>query len=149
MRKVRSRCVQDAGVISREEDKKHMLKKIRSDQSGLILLTVLSISIGMIIVALSILSSNLNLTFSGQRQVNRIKADQIAKGQFWRNHASLVTTGNPAGTWSVPLTERHRDQNGVVHTSTRNFCGSVTDQGIAIPPGLNGARRYDVSASGC
>ena len=124
-----------------------MFKKIHNDQSGIVLLVVLAISMVMIVTSLSILNSNLNLTLSGQRQVDRIKADQIAKGQFWRNHASLVTTGNPAGPWNVPLIETHRDYNGVVKTSTKNFCASTTDQGIAVPPGLNGTRRYDISVT--
>ena len=67
-----------------------MLRKILGGKSGIVLVSVLAISITMIIIALSVLSSNVNMTLSGQRQIDRIKAEQIAKGQFWKNYASLL-----------------------------------------------------------
>ena len=127
------------------EGSHHMLRKWRNNQLGVVLISVLAISIAMIIVALSVLNTNVNLTLSGQRQIDRIKAEQIAKGQFWRNHSSLLTTGVAAAPWNVTLSESHRDQHGVMHTYSKNFSASVTDQGISSAPGLNGARQYDIS----
>ena len=121
-----------------------MLEKIRCSQSGLVLMSVLAISIAMILVAMSILSSNVNLTLSGQRQIDQIKAGQIAKGQFWRNYSSLVTTGAPAQSRSVTLTESHRTSSGGMAASSKNFSTSVTSSAI---PGPNQTARYDVSVS--
>ena len=122
------------------------ITEIRKNNSGLVLVSVLAISIAMIVVAIGVLNSNVSLTLSGQRQVDRIKADQIAKGQFWRNHSSLLTTGAAAGPWNVTLTESHRDRNGVMRTYSKNFCASTADEGISSASGLNGARQYDITS---
>ena len=124
-----------------------MLRKILGGKSGIVLVSVLAISITMIIIALSVLSSNVNMTLSGQRQIDRIKAEQIVKGQFWRNQSSLSTSGVPTGPLNFTLTETHRNQNGQMVTFSKSFSASVTDQGIAIPPGLNGTRQYDIAVS--
>ena len=118
--------------------------KIEKNQSGLVLVSVLAISIVMIIVAVSVLNTNVNLALSGQRQINRIKAEQIAKGQFWRNYASLRETNAPTGPLNFTLTESHRTQNGGVATFSKSFSASVASSAI---PGPNQTARYDVSVS--
>ena len=124
-----------------------MFKKIQKDKSGVVLVSVLAISIAMLIVAVSILNSNVNVTLSGQRQIDRIKAEQIVKGQFWKNYSSVLTSGVPTGPLNFTLTETHRNQSGAMSTFSKSFSTSVTDQGIAIPPGLNGTRQYDIVVS--
>ncbi len=116
----------------------HMLKKIQKNKSGVVLVSVLAISIVMIIVAVGVLNSNVNLTLSGQRQIDRIKAEQIAKGQFWKNYSSLITTGTPAGPQIFTLSENHRTQSGGTSTFSKSYSASTTTP----TPG-----RYDVTVS--
>lgn len=122
----------------------HSYMNIKDNQSGLVLVSVLAISIMMIIVAVSILNSNVNLTLSGQRQIDRIKAEQIAKGQFWRNYDSLLTMDTPTTPLSVTLTESHPTQNGGMVTFSKTFSATATPSAV---PGPNQTTRYDVSVS--
>src|SRR3989338_5397067 len=59
------------------------ITEIRKNNSGLVLVSVLAISIAMIVVAIGVLNSNVSLTLSAQRQGARPQTAQIAQGPIW------------------------------------------------------------------
>ena len=113
--------------------------RMKFNNSGVVLLTVLAMSVALAVFAVSILSVNISQATSSQRQIDRIKAEQVAIGQFWRNYMSRGTqSGSPLSpSVTIPLSEVHHGTT----TTPKNFTANVTDQG---PSGPGGTRRYDV-----
>jgi hypothetical protein len=67
-------------------------KKPMTKQEGIILITVLSFTTIMMIFVIGIVSTNVGQVNAGQKQIDRIKYEQLAFGlqldvqdQFWRN----------------------------------------------------------------
>lgn len=65
-------------------------------RSGMVLVMVLMAIIVMSIFVVSILSQSLNQGTSSQAQVDRIKAQQLAKGLFWKSHSDMIASVVPA-----------------------------------------------------
>ena len=57
--------------------------------------------LGMTILAIALMSASVSQTLSSQHQIERIKAEQLAKGAFWYNYLSISTLGSS----SSPLQE--------------------------------------------
>jgi len=113
-----------------------------NNESGVVLVTVLAISLIMITLVVGFLSTNLNFVNVGQGQIDRIKVDQLAKQTFWRNFMSL-TTGN--GVVSTPLINMPEVTDG--HTASKPFTPNIIDGGLSTAPGLNNTRQYNIQVS--
>lgn len=88
--------------------------KPKNDESGVVLILVLVISVVMMIFAVGMVALNASQAISTQHQIDRIKAEQLAKGAHWVNYMGLVELGTtleaPPETldgkdFSVSLTE--------------------------------------------
>ena len=71
------------------------LKRLRNN-SGIVLIAIIIITIVMSILAIGIMTTNVNQALSNQYQVERIRAEELAKGAFWFNFVNLRTS-NAAG----------------------------------------------------
>ena len=70
---------------------KKSIQKIKNQ--GTVLITVIMLILAMMTLAIGILSALGSQGLLGQSQVSRIKADQLAKGYFWRYYY-LTANGN-------------------------------------------------------
>ena len=68
--------------------------QLKANKEGMILLTILIISIVLSILALGIISMNVNAVSTSQGEVDRIKAEQLAKGVSWVAYSSLASYGS-------------------------------------------------------
>ena len=112
------------------------------NESGVVLVTVLAISLIMITLVIGLLSTNLNFVNLGQNQIDRIKADQLAKATFWRNYMSLSTGNGVSATPAVPLSQQVTDSS---HIANKSFTPSVTAVGVNAGP--NGTQQYNINVS--
>ncbi len=71
--------------------------KIMNNKKGIILLTVIMLVLAMTTLAVGILGAIGSQGLLGQNQVDRIKAEQLAKGYFWKSYMQGTATGT-AGT---------------------------------------------------
>ncbi|MDP8266682.1 MAG: hypothetical protein P9M07_07035 [Candidatus Aceula meridiana] len=74
-----------------------IFKKIKNDQSAIVLITVIMLVLAMTTLALGLLSALASQGVFGQHQIDRIKAEQLAQGAFWLEYMSQVT-GDPNPT---------------------------------------------------
>ena len=73
------------------------------NESGIVLVTVLMLSVVMMILAVGIIGTNVSAVTSGQRQIDRIKSEQLAKGAAWVRYSKFIA--NPADTSPSSLYE--------------------------------------------
>lgn len=66
------------------------------NNSGIVLVTVIIMTLVLSIFVISLISTNMNEALSCQHQIERIKAEQLAKGLMWYNYMNLVNTNMPA-----------------------------------------------------
>ena len=123
-----------------------MIPRRIKNESGIILLTVLAICLVMITLVIGLLSTNANFVNIGQGQMDRIRADQLAKSNFWRNYMSL-STGNGAYTPSptMSISQNIDDGNGG-HMTTKPFSQNISS-GPTTDPGLNNTQQYNINIS--
>ena len=104
--------------------------KTLTNESGVVLVTVVIMTLVMTILAISLISANVGQTLSAQHQIERIKAEQLAKGSFWYNYMSLATTGSGA---TAPTEALDR----------KKYVPSI----VSLPGGLNGTTTYKVTVA--
>ena len=100
-------------------------------EKGVDLITVVIFTFVMAILAIAIMSMNVNQALSNQHQVERIKASELAKGAFWYNYMNLADSGSMATPPPITL-------DGKQYTVT------VTDNGPGDP---NQTTSYDVNVA--
>ena len=66
------------------------------NENGVVLVTVVIITLTLMILAVALMSVSVSQSISGQHQIDRIKAEELAKGAFWYNYMNLTSTGTPA-----------------------------------------------------
>lgn len=59
-----------------------------SNESGMVMGMVIMITMVILLVSATILSTSMNQSAQNQDEVDRIKAEQVAKGYFWRDFSS-------------------------------------------------------------
>ncbi len=79
-----------------------MFKSVKKNDKGMVLTMVIMITMVMMVYTLGIVSTNVSQVTSGQRQADRIKAEQLAKGAFWVAYMSDYNLGNAI---TIPTTE--------------------------------------------
>ena len=102
-----------------------MFQKVSQNESGVVLVTVLAISVAMIILMVGYLGTNLNFVSVGQKQIDRVRTDQLVKQTWWRNYMSLATGNGPLTAPGNALV--YEGYNG--HTVSRTFAPTVTAVG--------------------
>lgn len=93
---------------------------MKNDPAGTkatVLVTVIMLILAMTILSIGILSAMGSQGLLGQNQVNRIKAEQLAKGVFWKYYIQHATSGS---TSSVTVTET---LDGKAYTATATAAG--------------------------
>lgn len=95
--------------------------KIHTNESGIILVTVLLVTIILSVVAISILSLNVSQVKTGQSVVDNIKAEYLARGAFIYNYQEQAVDGEK-GTFTPGLL------NGKTYTITTSISTNPTDQ---------------------
>lgn len=73
------------------------LRAIRSEESGVILVTVILLTIALSIVAIGIMSITISQVKSGTSVVDTIKAEQLATGRFYQHHQAILDGVTLAG----------------------------------------------------
>ena len=74
-----------------------MIRRVFHTNSGFVLLTVVAMTFAMMVLVLGIMSANVNQALTAQHQIERLKAEQIAKGVSWYNYMHLTQTGTHLG----------------------------------------------------
>ena len=77
------------------------LKKIKKNNSGFILIAISVLSLGMMIIALGIISLTASQSISNQHQVDRIKADQLISGAWWFQYTKENSGGSSSLTTQI------------------------------------------------
>ncbi len=103
-----------------------------NNESGVVLVTVLAVSIVLMIFTIGILSSNINQIALGHQTINRIKAEEFGKGYYWIQHMRLSNGQSQV----YPVT------SGVT-LDGKTFTQSTTPVGVQT--GINQTQRYDIS----
>jgi len=67
---------------------------MKKNQKGSVLIAVSMLSLVMVIIAVGIITLSSSQSLSNRHQIERIKAEQVAKGAFWYNYMSLINTNN-------------------------------------------------------
>ena len=78
-----------------------MLKKLRDNNEGIVLITVLLIIIVMTIITVSIISMNVSQVKSSEKEIKRLKAETLAQGAFAYTYANQLNDPT-ATTISLP-----------------------------------------------
>lgn len=103
------------------ERKRPLNLKMKNTDSGVVLVTVVIITFVMMILVIGLLSAHVNQSTSTEHQVERIKAEELAKGVMWMNHMylSTVTTANSfPGTITATM-------DGKAYTSSVTLSGTT------------------------
>ena len=69
--------------------------KIKNDQKGVVLVTVIVITLVMMILAVGLLGLNVSQVTQGEREVERIQAKHLAMGAWWDAYTNLYSGGDP------------------------------------------------------
>ena len=64
--------------------------KLRNNESGVVLLVVIVLTVAISIISISMMSSQVSQAISNRRQIDQIKADQLTKGAFFRRYSELA-----------------------------------------------------------
>ena len=121
---------------------KMLTKRLAKDRSGFLLATVILFTMVLTVVAISIMSLNVSQSISGQAAVDSIKAEELAKGAFYRQH-QLQLEGCPApacstaGDCSTCLTQADETLD------YRTFSFNIVDGGT-VGGGFNDTNQYNV-----
>ena|SRR3989338_8289966 len=75
-----------------------MFRNLKDDNSGIVLVTVIVMVLVMMIFSIGILGLNVSQVTTGEREVERIQAQQLAMGGWWVAYSNLYAGGNPDGT---------------------------------------------------
>ena len=77
--------------------------KIKNNNSGFVLVTVVVIALTITILAVALISTTTSQSLSAQHQIDRIKAEALAKGAHWYNYMSINANGAPATPPAITL----------------------------------------------
>ena len=78
------------------------IRKLNTNE-GVVLITVVIVVIVIMILAVSLVSMTVGQSISNQHQIERIQAEQLAKGSMWYNFMNLYP-GGPAAVPPGPIT---------------------------------------------
>ena len=76
-------------------------RKIKNTESGIVLVTVLMMSVVMMILAIGIIETNVSSVLSGQKQIDRIKSDQMTRGAAWLRYSQYIANSADLATTTV------------------------------------------------
>ena len=72
------------------------LRKRINNHDGVVLFTVLIVVIVMMIFTVSLISITVSQNISNHHQIERIQAEQLAKGSMWYNYMNINSVGSAA-----------------------------------------------------
>lgn len=70
---------------------------MKKNQKGSVLIAVALLSLVMTVIAMGIIALSSSQSLSNRHQIERMKAEQIARGAFWYNYMSRINS-NTSGT---------------------------------------------------
>ena len=82
------------------------LKKLRHNNSGIIMVTVLVLVLIMTVVAIGILGVNISQVSTSQSVVDSIKTEQLAIGAFYQYHQQQIEGMNNLAPTQVNLDDK-------------------------------------------
>ena len=102
----------------------------RNNKIGSTLIIAISTIMALSILAMSVLSLSGSQAYLGQAQINKIKAEQLARGAFWVNYISLLTSG---ASFTIPVTTLEgTDFTTTLTTTTGTGPGGTTDSVVTV-----------------
>ena len=97
--------------------------KILNNNDGVVLVTVVIIIVVMMIFTVSLISITVSQNLSNQHQIERIQAEQVAKGIMWSNYMNLYPGGGQVPNGTITLDGKNYD-----YTITPGAAGSGPNQ---------------------
>ena len=78
-------------------------------ESGVVLITVVVLIMVMSILAIGVMGTNVSQSLSNQHQIDRIKAEQLAKGAFWDSYMKILRGIDPVANPTPSETLDNKD----------------------------------------
>ena len=102
-----------------EDKKENIMKKNieKKENKATVLITVIMLILAMTTLSIGILGAMGSQGLLGQNQVDRIKAEQLAKGAFWKYYTQRATTGATGAIVEVETLD------GKTYTATATAAG--------------------------
>ena len=95
-----------------------MLKSLKNNSNGMVLITVLMVVVVMMIISIGILSRSSTQAISAEKQTERIKAEQFLKGFFWSVYTNLANNLQVASSFSASI-------DGRTYTATQTLVNAT------------------------
>ena len=105
-----------------------MVKSLKNE-SGVVLVTVIVMTLVMMIFAAGILGLNVSQVTVGEREVERIQAQELALGAWWQNYSTLYAGGEPDGSTFI---EPMDGKNFTVITTKTSDDGTTREYDVAV-----------------
>lgn len=96
-----------------------MLKELRTNQNGIVFVTVLMIIIVMTVLTVSMISLNVNQSLLSEGEIKRIQAETIALGALAHMFTNLQLGGSSSNSITYPVSI-----GNVTYTVVANLYGS-------------------------
>ena len=80
-----------------------MLKQLKNNSNGMVLVTVLMVVVVMMVVSIGILSRSSSQAISAEKQIERIRAEQFLKGYYWSVYSNLANNLQFSPTFSMVI----------------------------------------------
>ena len=96
------------------------IRKLNTNE-GVVLITVVIVVIVTMILAVSLIGIAVSQNISNQHQIERIQAEQVAKGIMWNNYMNLYP-----GAGAVP--------NGIIPLDGRNYVYTINPGPVGTGP---------------
>lgn len=106
--------------------------KICKNNSGVVLVTVVIMTAVMMVFAISLISISASQSVAGQHQIDRIKAEQLAKGALWYNYTNLQTNNISATPPAENLDNKTYTPSIVSPGAGAGFFSSTTEYQVTV-----------------
>ena len=116
-----------------------------TNNRGVILVMTIVLSIAMMIITIGVISANYTQTINTKNQVERIKAEELAKGAAWVNYMNLSFSQSTAMPTPVTLDGKtYSFEDGTPDAISDNI-PSTLDKEASVGP--NTTDRYRILVS--
>ena len=112
-----------------------LLKKV-NNESGVVLLLTLAVTIVIVVLSISILSQSISQTKTAQEQIDQICRDQMVKGAFWRVYSQAYVAGAPllSVSYNMASNPPFGSCGGKEYTATATYDFSAKVYSITVTP---------------
>lgn len=109
-----------------------MKLKNRHSKDGVVLVTVAIMTMVMMMLAVSLMSISSSQALSNRHQIDRIKAEQFAKGAFWNTYMQKITGNSVSNPMNEILDNRTYSANVTEGAAGSGLYGSTASYTITV-----------------